>query len=37
MARRFNIAALKALAQVPAFDEATWLVGAEDSVAFLKV
>jgi hypothetical protein len=36
VARRFNIAALKALAQVPTESEAAWLVGAEDSVAFLK-
>ncbi len=36
MARRFNIAALKAISQMPATGEAEWLVAAEDSVAFLK-
>lgn len=36
MARRFNIAALKAIAQAPASDAAKWLIGAEDSVEFLK-
>lgn len=36
MARRFNIAALTAISHVPASEEAAWLVGAEDSVAFLK-
>ncbi|WP_175700352.1 hypothetical protein [Burkholderia ambifaria] len=36
MARRFNIAALKAIAQAPASDAAKWLIGAEDSVGFLK-
>ncbi len=36
MARRFNIATLKAIAQAPAFDAAEWLIGAEDSVEFLK-
>ncbi len=36
MARRFNIAALKAIAHAPASDAAKWLVGAEDSVEFLK-
>ena len=36
MARRFNIGALKAIAQAPASDAATWLIGAEDSVEFLK-
>ncbi|HHV7519235.1 TPA: hypothetical protein ACUNF5_000667 [Burkholderia orbicola] len=36
MARRFNIAALKAIAQAPASDVAKWLIGAEDSVDFLK-
>jgi len=30
------MATLKALAQVPADNAADWLVGAEDSVAFLK-
>lgn len=36
MARRFNIAALKAISQMPTTGEAEWLVAAEDSVAFLK-
>lgn len=36
MARRFNIAALKAISQMPATGEAEWLVAAEDSVDFLK-
>jgi len=36
MARRFNIAALTAISHVPANEEGSWLVGAEDSVAFLK-
>ncbi len=36
MTRRFNMATLKALAQAPAGTAANWLVGAEDSVAFLK-
>lgn len=36
MARQFNIAALKAISQMPATGEAEWLVAAEDSVAFLK-
>jgi hypothetical protein len=36
MARRFNIAALKAISQAPATGEAEWLIAAEDSVAFLK-
>jgi hypothetical protein len=36
MARRFNIAALKAISQTPATGEAEWLVAAEDSVDFLK-
>ncbi|MEJ1164743.1 hypothetical protein V9K97_13635 [Variovorax sp. CCNWLW186] len=36
MAQRFNIAALKAIAHAPASGEAQWLVGAEDSVEFLK-
>lgn len=38
MARRcrFNIAALKAIAQAPTQDAAKWLIGAEDSVSFLK-
>ncbi|MBC7703720.1 MAG: hypothetical protein H7274_07250 [Rhodoferax sp.] len=36
MARRFNIAALKAIAHAPASGEAQWLVGAEDSLEFLK-
>lgn len=36
MVRRFNIAALKAISQVSATDDTEWLIGAEDSVAFLK-
>ena len=36
MARRFNIAALKAISQPPAASEAEWLIAAEDSVVFLK-
>lgn len=36
MARRFNIEALRAISQAPATSEAEWLIGAEDSVAFLK-
>lgn len=36
MARRLNIAALKAISQAPATGEAEWLIAAEDSVAFLK-
>ena len=36
MTRRFNIAALKALAQAPADKAASWIVGAEESVEFLK-
>jgi hypothetical protein len=36
MARRFNIAALKAISQAPADSEAEWLIAAEDSVVFLK-
>lgn len=36
MARRFNIAALKAISQAPATGEAEWLTAAEDSVVFLK-
>ena len=36
MSRRFNIATLKALAQAPADNAASWLVGAEESVEFLK-
>ena len=36
MTRRFNMAALKALAQAPADKAADWLIGAEVSVAFLK-
>ena len=36
MARRFNIAALKAISKMPATGEEEWLVAAEDSVAFLK-
>lgn len=36
MARRFNIAALKAISLAPASDEEAWLVSAEDSVTFLK-
>jgi hypothetical protein len=36
MARRFNIAALKAISQAPATGEAEWLVAAEESVSFLK-
>lgn len=36
MARRFNMAALRAIAQAPASDTAKWLIGAEDSVEFLK-
>lgn len=36
MTRRFNMAKLKALAQAPAGKAVDWLVGAEDSVEFLK-
>lgn len=36
MARKINIAALKAISQAPATGEAEWLIAAEDSVAFLK-
>lgn len=36
MTRRFNMATLKALAQPPIDKAADWLVGAEDSVTFLK-
>lgn len=36
MARRFNIAALKAISQMPVTTEMEWLVSAGDSVAFLK-
>lgn len=36
MTRRFNMATLMALAQVPADKAANWLVSAEDSVSFLK-
>ncbi|WP_244829220.1 hypothetical protein [Caballeronia sp. TF1N1] len=36
MTRRFNIEALKAIAQAPATGEAEWLTAAEDSVLFLK-
>lgn len=36
MARRFNMATPKALAQAPVDEAANWLVGAEDSVTFLK-
>ena len=36
MARRFNISALQGISQVPSDGGAEWLVGAEDSVAFLK-
>lgn len=36
MARRLNIAALKASSQAPAICEAEWLIAAEDSVAFPK-
>ena len=36
MTRRFNIATLKPLAQAPPDNVSNWLVGAEDSVAFLK-
>ena len=36
MARRVNIAALKAISRAPATGEAEWLIAAEDSVAFLK-
>jgi len=36
MARRFNIAGLKAIAQAPVSDAAKWLIGAENSVEFLK-
>lgn len=36
MARRFNIADLKAIAQAPASDAEKWLIGAEDSVGFLR-
>jgi hypothetical protein len=36
MTRRFNMATLKALAQAPTDKAADWLVGAEDSVAFLN-
>lgn len=36
MARRFNIADLKAISLAPATSETEWLIAAEDSVAFLK-
>lgn len=36
MSGRFNIATLKALAQAPVDKAARWLVGAEESVEFLK-
>lgn len=36
MARRFNIADLKAIAQAPASDTEKWLIGAEHSVDFLR-
>lgn len=36
MARRFNIAGLKAIAQAPVSDAAKWLIGAENSVEFMK-
>lgn len=36
MARRFNLAALKAISQAPANGEAEWLIASEDSVAFLR-
>ena len=36
MARRLNIATLKAISQAPATGEAEWLIAAEDSVGFLK-
>ncbi len=36
MARRFNMSDLRAIAQAPALDATKWLIGAEDSVEFLK-
>lgn len=36
MARRFNIADLKAVAKAPASDAGKWLVDAEDSVGFMR-
>ena len=36
MARKINIAALKAISQAPATGEAEWLIAAEDSVTFLR-
>lgn len=36
MTRRFNMAALKAISQAPTTGEVEWLIGAEDSVKFLK-
>lgn len=36
MARRFDITRLQAISQLPGTNGANWLVGAEDSVEFLK-
>ncbi len=37
MAPRFDISGLRAISQLPSAGGADWLVGAEDSIEFMKV